>query len=110
MDPRGILTQLERIWDLIDAARVAQEPRSETPPDNDAPFELPLPDYAPFEVALSDEDLPFILARLDEGNAVTRQILAEVDLHPEMRREQEESLELGLSAAAEVRRLVTASQ
>jgi len=104
MDPRGILGELERIWDIIDDARRVNEPAQETA--DDQPYVSPLPEDAPFDVPLMEDDLPFILDRLEEGNAVTLEILAEEDLHPDVRCEQEESLELGLSAVAEVRSLV----
>ncbi|MDE0547558.1 hypothetical protein [Microbacterium sp. C7(2022)] len=94
-DPRGILAALERIWEVIDGARRAQKPRGGE-----------LADDAPFEVAIEPADLPFILQRLEEGNAVELEILAEENLHPQTRREQEESLDLGRSAVAEVRRLI----
>ncbi len=104
MDPRGILNDLERIWDLIDDARRINEPPQETADDQS--YVSPLPDDAPFDVSLMEDDLPFILDRLEEGNAATLEILTEDDLHPDVRREQEESLKLGLSAVVEVRSLV----
>ncbi|MFJ6678859.1 hypothetical protein ACIQLK_06995 [Microbacterium sp. NPDC091382] len=104
MDPRGILGELERIRNVIDDARRVIEPAQETA--DDQPDVSPLPDDAPFDVPLIEDDLSFVLDRLEEGNAVTVEILAEDELHPDVRREQEESLELGLSAVAEVASLV----
>lgn len=104
-DPRGMLAALEHIWDLIDVARRAQEPRSDKITD-DVPYDPPLPDDACIEVPFSNEDLAFVLARLEEGNAIELEILADEDLHPQTRYEQEESLKFGRSAVAEISRLI----
>ena len=103
-DPRGILERLERIWDIIDDARGVNEPPHEVP--DDGPYEYPMPLDTAFNVALDRNDLVFAIDRLEEGNEVTRYLLSG-ELDPMSRREQEESLELGLSAIDELRRIVT---
>jgi len=104
-DPRGILKWLERIWDVIDDARRVNEPPHEIP--DDGPYEYPLQNDAPFDVPLDRNDLVFAIDRLQEGIEVTRELLSD-DLDPRSRAEQQESLELGISALEELRRLVRA--
>ncbi|MFS0866040.1 hypothetical protein AB3M83_01740 [Microbacterium sp. 179-B 1A2 NHS] len=103
-DPRGILGRLDRIWEIIDDARRVNEPPHGIP--DDGPYEYPLPVDAPFDVPLTREDLVFAINRLEEGNEVTRELLSG-DLDPVSRGEQEEGLELGISAVEELRRLVS---
>ncbi len=96
-DPRGILRHLERIWDLIDAARSRQEPDGGQ-----------MSDDAVLDVPFSIQDLRFIDARVEEASALTRELLAEESLDQQTRRDQEESLDAAVSAIEEVRRLIAA--
>jgi hypothetical protein len=53
------------------------------------------PRHAEVRIDLSTSDVEFIKKALDDSQQVTLQILAESDLHPSVRQEQEEDLAAG---------------
>lgn len=91
-DPRGILTRLERVWDVIDDAGAAEKAGSPRPPED-----------AILEVPFAADDVTFIRQRLDEGITVGRELLANAP-DATWRIPYEESLELLLRASEELRK------
>lgn len=84
----------QRGWDLAERHPLSSSDFRGWPPGD-----------APFLIELTPAEWRFVATRVDAGIAITRQILAETDLHPSVRAEQEASLDGELRAQETLRAL-----